>query len=71
MRRRAAVFEQPMVSAEFGYSGLGATLAVGVALVLAGALYAFVQWPVETAGWLGAAAVLRVLGRHPIAALFR
>lgn len=68
---RIKTFGLPMVSPDFGYSGLGAAAAVSVALLMVAALYAFMQWPVETTGWLAAGAVLRFAGRHPIAALFR
>jgi hypothetical protein len=67
----AAIFQQPMVPAEFGYSTRGALAAMAVALGIASALYAFIEWPIQTAGWLAIAAGLRFFGRHPIAALFR
>lgn len=67
----AALFQQPMIPAEFGYSTRGALAAMALALGIASALYAFVQWPIETAAWLATASALRFFGRHPIAALFR
>ena len=56
--------------AEFGYSARGALAALAVALGIASLLYAFVAWPLQTAGWLAGAALLRVAGRHPLAVLF-
>ena len=67
----AAIFQQPMVPAEFGYSTPGALTAMGLALGIASALYAFTVWPLGTLGWLAAAGALRVVGRHPITELFR
>jgi hypothetical protein len=60
-----------MVSPEFAYSTRGALAALGVAAVSVSVLYAFTVWPVATAGWLVTAALLRFVGRHPIAELFR
>ena len=34
-------------------------------------LYALTAWPLQALGWLAAAGVLRFVGRHPVAALFR
>ena len=67
----AAIFHEPMVAADFGYSTRGTLAALAVALGIASALYAFTLWPVQTVGWLALAGGLRVLGRHPIAALFK
>ena len=64
-------FAQPMVSVEFGYSLRGALAAIGLAFTLASLLYAFTVWPLGTAGWLATAAIVRFVGRHPIAELFR
>jgi len=64
-------FQQPMVPAEFGYSARGALAALAVALGIACVLYAFMAWPLHTAGWLAALGVLHFVGRHPLAALFR
>lgn len=66
-----AIFREPMVAADFGYSTTGTLAALAVALGCASVLYAFTQWPIQTLGWLALAGGLRVLGRHPIAALFR
>ena len=70
-RVRAARFDEPMVSTEFGYSSLGAAAAAMLACVLAAALYAFTRWPLETAGWLAFGALARALGRYPAAAFMR
>jgi hypothetical protein len=67
----AAWFQYPMIPAEFGYSTRGALAALAVALAIASVLYAFTAWPLQTAGWLAAAGLLRFAGRHPIAELFR
>ena len=67
----AAMFQQPMVPAEFGYSTRGALTAMSLALGIASVLYAFTVWPLGTLGWLGAAGALRFVGRHPITELFR
>jgi len=69
MKDLAAHFQQPMVPADFGYSARGALSALAVALGIAALLYAFVAWPGQTAVWLGLAALLRFVGRHPIATL--
>jgi len=66
-----AWFAQPMVPAEFGYSLRGALVAIGLAFTLASLLYAFTVWPLGTAGWVATAAIVRFVGRHPIAELFR
>ncbi len=69
--RFAAHFTHPMVSADFAYSTRGALAALGVAAVTVSLLYAFTLWPVATLGWLAGAGLVRFLGRHPIAELFR
>lgn len=70
-RTRAGTFQQPMIPADFGYSPLGALAAIALAVGLATVLYALTVWPLETLGWLGMAAAVRFVGRHPIEALFR
>lgn len=69
--RAQTLFQQPMVSADFGYSPLGSLAAIALALAIAALLYAFTVWPLETAGWLATAAALRLAGRHPIGSLLR
>lgn len=71
MKTVAALFEHPMIPAEFGYSARGALAAMAVGLAIACVLYALIAWPLPALGWLAAAGVLRFVGRHPIAALFR
>ena len=71
MKTAASFFEQPMIPAEFGYSPRGALAAMAVALAIACVLYALMAWPLQTLGWLAAAGLVRFVGRHPIAALFR
>lgn len=67
----AAWFQRPMIPAEFGYSTRGALAALAVALGIASLLYAFTAWPLHTTGWLAVVGLVRFVGRHPIAALFR
>lgn len=67
----ASRFEQPLIPAEFGYSTRGALAAMALALSLAAGLYAFTVWPLETVGWLATAGIVRFVGRHPVASLFR
>ena len=63
-------FSEPMIPAEFGYSTRGALAAFALAVGAVSLLYAFTQWPVETAGWLSVAALARFVGRHPIEKYF-
>jgi uncharacterized membrane protein len=65
------LFQQPMVPAEFGYSTRGTLAALAVALAIASLLYALTAWPLQTLGWLAAAGIVHLAGRHPVAALFR
>jgi hypothetical protein len=68
---KATLFQHPMVSAEFGYSTRGALAALALAAAIASLLYALTVWPLHTLGWAGVAAVLRLVGRHPLERLFR
>ena len=72
MKQQIALWlEQPMIPAEFGYSARGSLAALAVALGIAVLLYSLTVWPLQTAAWLGMAGLLRFVGRHPIAELFR
>ena len=71
MKTLASHFEQPMVPADFGYSARGTLTALAVALAIATLLYALTAWPLQTVGWVAVAGLLRFVGRHPVAALFR
>jgi hypothetical protein len=70
-RSSVSQFDQPMIPADFGYSTRGALAAMSVALAFAAVLYSLTAWPLETLGWLATAGIVRFVGRHPIAALFR